>query len=509
MILKKRGYCLTTLVVQLIFMLILCQPDISQTQTEEAKGINQEEKKQIPGTPVTLDFKDADLTEVLKLMAEINDYNIVIDPLVQGKVTIALHKDVPWEQAMDIILKTCNLSMQIEGKIIRIGPVDLFALKTEIIPLKYARALKIKEQLDPLLSKAKAWSEPPAIIVDERTNSLVIKDLATKIDNIKEILSSLDKETPQVMIQIRIVETTQDYARELGIQWGGRYYRKINYYFPNTIDFKGIPGSEDVYVSKETTTETQDGTKRTEREFAQDTSSSRVINLPNQGDITGGIGLSLGHVNGLTRLNVALESMETKGKGKIISNPRITTMDNEQAFIESGTEIPYPSVDKEGNPIVQFKDAKIILKVTPHITPDDFIIMEIVAEKSEPDWSNMVNGQPAIFNRRATTKLIAKHDDTVVIGGLYQQGEQTSRREVPWFCDIPLIGWLFRSKRSQKKNDELLIFITPTIMEKWLEPNQQFFDDQNAIPAAAADPNAITAADDPNALPAADPNSYP
>jgi len=201
-------------------------------------------------------------------------------------------------------------------------------------------------------------------------------------------------------------------------------------------------------------------------QYSKDLGSTKVVNLPNTSDIFGGIELSLGHINGITKLNIALEAMENKGKGKIISNPRIATMDNEKATIESGTEIPYPSTDKEGNPTVQFKDAKIILEVTPHITPDNSIIMEIVADKSEPDWSQVINGTPAIISRAATTKLIVKNEDTAVIGGLYVHGEQNNLRQVPWLSKIPLIGLLFKAKRFNEMHDELLIFITPTIINK-------------------------------------------
>ena len=402
------------------------------------------QKQKYTGTPITLDFRNTNIQSVLKFMAEINNYNIIIDPDVKGNITISLHKAVPWDQAMDIIMRTSRLSMKIEGNIIRVGKMENFDQEMEIIPIHYAQAnRKLKDKLMFLLTKAKGIREPPSIIIDERTNSIIVKDVPEKISKIKEVLAELDREMPQVMIQIRIVETTKEYSQDLGIRWGGRYNRTINYRFPRTISATGIRGTP------------------------------YAVNLPNQSDIFGGIELRLGHINGLSQLNIALEAMESEGKGKIISNPRIATMDNEIATILSGSKVPYPTTDKDGNPKVQFVDASIKLVVRPHITPDNTIIMQIVADKSEPDWAHLVNGRPTIITRKATTRLIVNDEDTAVIGGLYQRFEQDSKRRVPFFSKIPLIGLLFKAKKSDQSNDELLIFITPTIMSQSFSSNEQ------------------------------------
>lgn len=418
-------------------------------------------KKTYTGKPISLDFQDADIRSVLRLISEISGHNLVIDPDVKGKVTITLHKKVPWDQALEIILKTNRLAMKMEGNIIRVGTRKSFTqeeealfriiqakqktkqlekkslpLKTEIISVNYARAVKMKDQLTPMLSKSEELMEPPSIIVDERTNSLIIKDSPENIIKIKEILVKLDKETPQVLIETRIVETTKEYSKELGVRWGGSYQKQTNNRFPNTINVAGIR------------------------------SGGYAVNLPNTGDVFGGLGFNLGHVNGLTQLNIELDAMESNGKGRIISNPKIATLDNERAEIKSGSQIPYPAIDKDGNPTTQFVDAVIKLAVTPHITPNGFIILEIEADKSEPNWSKTVNGVPAIKTRTAKTKLIVKDGDTAVIGGLYQHSIQNSERKVPWFGNIPVIKWLFKANRNEDSYDELLIFITPKIMGK-------------------------------------------
>ncbi|MGA1874000.1 MAG: type IV pilus secretin PilQ [bacterium] len=418
-------------------------------------------KKSYNGKPISLDFQDADIRSVLRLIAEISNRNLVIDPDVKGKVNITLHKPVPWDQALEIVLKTNRLAMKMEGNIIRVGNQKTFtqeeeaALKaiqakqmteqaekktlppvTEIVSINYSQASKLKDQLTPMLSSPEGLSEPPSMVVDERTNSLIIKDLPENIKKIKTVLAELDRETPQVMIETRIVETTKGYSKELGIRWGGAYQKQTSHRFPNTIDVTGIRGG--IYA----------------------------VNLPNAGDVFGGIGLNLGHINNMVQLNLELDSMESQGKGRIISNPRIATLDNETAVIRSGAQIPYPAVDKEGNPTTNFVDAVIKLGVTPHITPNNYITLEIEADKSEPNWAQTVNGVPAITTRTATTKLIVKDGDTAVIGGLYQRSQQKSQRKVPWFGSVPVLGWFFKANRNEESYDELLIFITPKIIER-------------------------------------------
>ncbi|MEW5802756.1 MAG: type IV pilus secretin PilQ [bacterium] len=430
----------------------------AQSKTD-ASGLAPEKK--YTGKPISLDFQDADIRSVLRIIGEISKHNLVVDPDVKGRVTVTLQNPVPWDQALAIILKTNQLAMRMEGNIMRIGTQRTFMqeedailkaiqakhmadqaeknnrpLKTEIIPVNYAQASMLRDQISPMLSDSKGLMEPSSIIVDERTNSLIIKDLPENILKIKEILADLDRETPQVMIETRIVETSKNYLKELGIRWGGKYQKETNYKFPRTIGITGIRGGD------------------------------YAVNLPNKGDVLGGIGLDLGHINNMVQLNLELDSMESHGKGRIISNPRIATLDNEKAEIKSGSQIPYPSVDKDGVQSTRFVDAGIRLGVTPHITPNNYITLEIEADKSEPNWSQTVNGVPAITTRTATTKLIVKDGDTTVIGGLYQRTQQYNEQKVPWFGNIPVIKWLFRSHGNVEKYDELLIFITPRIVGK-------------------------------------------
>ncbi|MBN2372355.1 type IV pilus secretin PilQ [bacterium] len=418
-------------------------------------------KKEFTGKPISLDFQNADIQSVLRIIADVSGHNLVIDPEVQGKVNITLMKPVPWDQALDVILRTNKLSMKMEGNIIRIGlpktftaekEAELEAIKTErkakeesikakplstkIVRINYAKADVLMAKLTPMLSKGEGLAEPPSIMMDERTNTLIIKDLPSTIEEILKIIETLDRSTPQVMIEARIVETNKNFAKDLGIQWGGTYSKQTNYKFVNTIDVKGTTGADN---------------------FA--------VNLPISSDAFGAIGVTLGHLNGMTALDIQLKAMEQSGKGKVISNPRILTLDNEQATIKSGTKIPYQTTDAEGNPSTNFVDAAINLTVTPQITPDNNILMRIQADKSEPDWGRTVNGAPSIITRTATTRLIVMDEDTAVIGGLYQQNEGSNVKKVPILGDIPILGHIFKTKDNNQGFDELLIFITPRVIK--------------------------------------------
>ena len=418
-------------------------------------------KKYYKGQPISLDFQNADIRSVLRIIADVSEHNLVIDPEVKGKVDITLIKPVPWDQALDVILKTNKLDMKMEGNIIRVSLPQTFAaekkaelaaiqavreakeeatktipLTTRIVSINYAKAEVLKSKLEPMLSTSDKLAEKPSIMVDERTNTLIIKDLPEVLEEILSVIKTLDRPTPQVMIEARIVETNKNYIKDLGIQWGGTYSKTTNYRFANTIDVTGTTGTDQY-----------------------------AVNLPISSAAFGAIGISLGHINGESTLDIQLKAMEQSGKGKIVSNPRIATLDNEQATIKSGHSIPYQTTDAEGNPSTSFVDAAINLTVTPQITPDNNITMRIEANKSEPDWSNTVAGAPSIITRQATTRLIVANGDTAVIGGLAQQNEGSNLRKVPIFGDIPILGYLFRTKDNTDSFDELLIFITPRILE--------------------------------------------
>ena len=418
-------------------------------------------QKRYTGKPISLDFQNADIRSVLRIIADVSGHNLVINPEVKGTVNISLIKPVPWDQALDVILKTNKLDMKMEGDIIRVGLPQTFAketereleaiqtqrkalvdekkaipLETKIVRINYAKASDLTGKLEKILTKGEGLAEPPSIMVDERTNTLIIKDLPETLEEIMNVINTLDRQTPQVLISARIVETNKNFAKDLGIQWGGTFSKDTKYRFANTVDIKGTTGTDNY-----------------------------LVNLPIDAGAFGAIGINLGHINEKTSLDIQLKAMESSGKGKIISNPKIETLDNEEATIKSGTKIPYQTTDKEGNPSTSFVDAAINLTVTPQITPDKNIIMKIKADKSEPNWERQVNGAPAITTRTATTRLIVKDGETAVIGGIHQGNEGSNIKKVPFFGDIPGLGLIFQTKDKTQGFDELLIFITPRIIE--------------------------------------------
>ncbi|MGA1871151.1 MAG: type IV pilus secretin PilQ [bacterium] len=434
---------------------------LGEAFTVGEKGYNDSdlefETKKYTGQLIALDFQDADIKSVLRLIADISGRNLVIDPQVSGRVNIRLTIPIPWDQALDVILKTHKLDMVMEDNIIRVGKPETFInerkvrkdaiiakreaqeerirlkpLVTEIIPINYTTASQIAGSIKGMLSKESGLAEKPSITTDQRTNILIIKDLPESIEKMKKIIAILDSQTPQVMIEARIVTTSKTFARQLGIQWGG-YHNKLStgYDFPSTVSIDG-----------------------------QGLNGSYAVSVP-PGGAYGKIGISLGHINGLSGLDAVLSAMEESGKGKVVSNPRIATLDNESANITSGVQLPYLTVNADGQSSVTFQNASISLDVTPHITPNNNILLDINAAKCSPDWGNSVAGQPAIKQNSVQTKYIVKNGETAVIGGLMETSDSIDTDKVPWFASIPIVGFFFRNKKTTKEHNELLIFITP------------------------------------------------
>jgi type IV pilus assembly protein PilQ len=429
--------------------------EAKQVASAEAKttDVPLEGEKKYAGRKISLDFQDADITNILRLIAEVSELNVITSEDVKGKVTMRLI-NIPWDQALDVILKTNQLDMIREGSIIRIAPATKVAeerkafneakkaaveskvveeeveeLTTEIYSISYAKAGDLTKNLEKIKSKR------GDITIDERTNTLIIKDIAKKVSEMKSLIEKLDKRTPQVLIEARIVEVNKNFSKELGIEWGGKFNMASDLGFPNSV---AITGSS---------------------------VGTSAVSLPAAaGSGTGGaISATLGSVTGATQLDVRLSALESTGKARILSTPKITTSDNKEAVIESGRSIPYATVSQSGTQ-VQFIDATISLTVTPHITPDNFVSMKIVATKNEADFANQVQGTPSIIKKKANTEVLIRDGETTVIGGLYKTTKQENVAGVPWFMKIPIIGWFFKKKSDKDDGEELLIFITPKII---------------------------------------------
>jgi type IV pilus assembly protein PilQ len=411
------------------------------------------------GNPVSLDFQGADLRAVLRTFSEISGLNLVIDPTIQGTVDVAL-KDVPWDQALDIILRANKLGYVVDGTIVRVAPLTVLAeeetqrrklaeeqalageLRVLTRSLSYAKA----EDLTKLLT-ATALSQRGSIQTDPRTNTIIINDLAERLERASTLLNTLDRPEPQVEIEARIVQTTREYARRLGVQWGfnGQASTALGntlpLSFPNQINVGGRTGGAQGPAGDQTST---------------------GVNLGISGP-SSAAGISLGSINGAINLDVALSAIERSGQGRILSTPKVSTQNNIEAEITQGIQIPIQTV-ANNTVTVTFRDAALTLRVQPQITTANTVIMKITMENSAPDFSRAINGIPPIDTQRALTQVLVSSGETTVIGGIYVSREQTSQDRTPGINRVPLLGWLFKRNEFTDESRELLIFITPKIL---------------------------------------------
>ncbi|MCC7125095.1 MAG: type IV pilus secretin PilQ [Acidobacteria bacterium] len=413
-------------------------------------------EQRFTGHPVTFDFQGADLRAVLRTFAEISGLNIVIDPTIQGSVDVSL-KEVPWDQALDIILKANKLGYAVDGSVVRIAPLavladeeasrrklaDAQALAGELRVMTRALSYAKAADLIPIITRS-ALSSRGDVQVDARTNTLIIRDLADRLTAAGDLITALDAPQPQVEIEARIVQTSRDFARALGVQWGvnGRMDPALgngtNLAFPNTVDVSGRVGG-------------QQGPG----------AAATGVNLPAP-SATSALGLALGSINGALNLDVALSALERTGKGRLLSTPRVSTQNNIEAEMYQGVQIPVQT--QANNTVsVSFKDAALSLRVTPQITASGTVIMRITLENAAPDYSRSVGGIPPIDTQRATTTVLVTDGETTVIGGIYTSREQVTEGRTPFLNRIPLLGWLFKRDEMSDESRELLIFITPRI----------------------------------------------
>jgi type IV pilus secretin PilQ/predicted competence protein len=438
-------------------------PQTPQTFSSEVPGTGQ---KQYTGHPINFDFEDADLRAVLRVFSSESGLNMIIDPAVQGRVNVLLN-DVPWDQALDQILRSNKLGYTVEGNIIRIAPLAVLAdeqaaqqklveakalageLRVQTFPLSYAKA----DALGPLLMKS-ALSSRGQIQMDTRTNTLILMDLPDRLQTAQSLIATLDKPQPQVEVEARVVQTTRDFARALGIQWGfnGRANSAIGnttgLAFPNNGSIGGRVGGS------QGPNDPRGGT-------AGDNAAT-AVNLP-AAAASSAIGLALGSINGAFNLDVALTALENTGKGRILSTPRLTTQNNQTAEVAQGIQIPIQTV-ANNTVAVQFKDAVLKLQVTPQITAANTVIMNVTLENATPDFSRQVNGIPPIDTQRALTTVQVNDGATTVIGGIFVSQEQTTNDRTPVLHRVPILKWLFQRNTLTDSSRELLIFITPRIL---------------------------------------------
>ncbi|MDH3283232.1 MAG: type IV pilus secretin PilQ [Acidobacteriota bacterium] len=405
----------------------------------------QDIRRSFSGQPISTNLVDADIKQVFSLFHEISGLNFVLDPSVKGSVTIVVDS-VPWDQALDLILKNNGLDMVMEGNVVRIAPVSKLAKEAqarkalheakelEAPPititrtLSYAKAKDVEKVIRDAIVSSKG-----RVIVDERTNTLIIRDIPARVDATDALLTTLDAETPQVMIEARIVEVSRDFVQDLGIQWGASAIAEPALGTQTSLDFP----------------------HRARVDYD--------LNLP-RAPAANALGFSFGNVLDSFTLDITIDALETEGYARRLSSPKIATQNNEAAEIEQGVRIPIVSTTATEID-VRFVSASLRLKVTPQITAEGTVILEVEVENNSPDFVNTVGDVPAINTQRAQTKVLIGDNGTTVIGGIFTVNEGKSESGVPFFRNIPGLGWLFRSRNVQSRNRELLIFITPRIIK--------------------------------------------
>lgn len=421
------------------------------------------------GDPVSMEFQNAELRSVLRTFAQISGLNLVIDPQVTGTVDVAL-VDVPWDQAFDVILRVNGLGYEVDGTVVRIAPLATLAAESddrraraeqqalagELVvltrPLGYARAVDLAD-----LVTRTVLSPRGQIQIDERTNTLIMADLQERVGAAQELIDELDRPEPQVQIQARIVQASQDYLRELGVRWGvaGRVAPEIGnttaLAFPNRGGVSGRAGG----VQGPAVAGADPRAVETEN-------AGTAVDL---GPTSPGaaLGLALGAIDGSLNLDLVLSAAENDGHVRILSNPRITTQNNVEAVITQGDQIPIQTV-ANNTVTVTFRDAALRLAVTPQITTADTVIMRIEIGNDFADFSRQVNGMPPIVTQSASTTVQVADGATTVIGGIYESARTRSNRRVPGIHRVPVLGWFFRSRAERRRTDELLIFLTPRIV---------------------------------------------
>jgi len=418
--------------------------------TNEDMDRRNAEKLVYTGEKLSLNFQDIDVRSVLQLIADFTNLNLVASDTVQGGITLRL-QNVPWDQALDLVLKTKGLDKRKIGNVLLVAPADEIAarerqeleslkqiaelapLRRELLQVNYAKAADIAKLFQSVTSADAKTDERGSITVDDRTNNIIAYQTQDRLDELRRIVSQLDIPVRQVMIEARIVEANVDYDKALGVNWGGSANRG-NFTAGGGGTVTGTPGA--------------------------------VTNAPyvDMGVANPTSSIGLGFITNNTVLDLELSAMEKSGNGEIVSQPKVVTSDKETAKILKGTEVPYQEASSSGATSVSFKEASLSLEVTPQITPDNRIIMEVKVTKDEPDYINTVLGVPPIKKNEVNAKVLVADGETIVIGGVFSNTQSKVVDKVPFLGDVPYVGRLFRRDVVSEKKSELLVFLTPRIM---------------------------------------------
>lgn len=452
-----------------------------------AEALAAETGPRYTGEKIALDFFETDVRNVFRILREVSGMNFAIDKDVTGKVTLTLAQPVPWDQVLDLILKMNKLGKETEGSIIRIATREtldeeerfrqekrtaeltlrdqqkqLEPLVTEYLPVNYSNAAReIQPHIEKLLTKDRG-----TVSVDERTNVVIMTDTTDKIQQAKELIRKLDRVTPQVIIEARVVEATTNFSRDIGTQWG----TGLGVQSTELLDF-GRPEEEDADVAGGLTGDVQNnlnnrvgfGPERGYNNLGGTYGYNMAMNFPIAAKNFGSIGFNFVRIAGTPfLLNATLQALESKGEAKIISAPKVVTLDNKQAVIKQGVSYPIQTVE-DGEVNVEFVDVDLLLEVTPHVTPDNRISMNINITKN--DLGEIIQNQQSFTTKEAQTELLVNDGDTVVIGGIIKTTEREDFSGIPGLSKIPILGWFFKTEGTSDSKEELLIFITPRIVQ--------------------------------------------
>lgn len=436
-------------------------------------------KREYKGERLTLNFQDIETRAVLQLLAETSGQNIVVSDTVQGNVTLRL-QNVPWDQALDIVLRTKGLDKRQEGNVIYVAPAEELAarerqqaesrkaltelapVRTEYLQVNYAKASDLAGLIQSQ-GKTSLLSDRGSVSIDERTNTLLLADTAERLADIRRLVQTLDIPVKQVLIEARIVIVNDDFSRELGVRFGGAYINNngddgLLYVGSGGLD--AVPGESGPIISPT-------GTGLNGNTVQTGTVNDRyMVNLP-VANPAGRIAMTLLGSDYLVDLEITAAQRE--GRGEVVSSPRVITANGKEAVIEQGTEIPYQESASSGATTTQFKKAVLSLKVTPQITPDDRIILDLTVSKDSVGQilpSATGGAVPSIDTRNVTTQVLVNDGQTVVLGGILETERRDTVNKVPFLGDIPGLGYLFRSKSKTDNKDELLIFVTPKILRE-------------------------------------------
>jgi len=445
--------------------------DIKPIIEDPSKSIR---AKKYSGDKLSLNFQNVEVRAVLQVIADFTGLNIITSDTVTGNLTLRL-KDVPWDQALDIILQTKGLSSRKNGTVVWIAPTDELATKekleleskqqildleplnTETFRLRFQRAENFVKILTE--EKQRILSKRGSAVIDPRTNTLFIHDTPSKMDEIRKLIAQVDIPVKQVLIESRIVEASDSFSKNLGVRLGLNQGAGGSYSLSNGGSTRLVTGGQIEAPGFQT---------------------GQVKDIPTFNNQALNVNLAAGALNGFRSgalsfvlfnsalnkfLNLEISALQADGRGKIISNPRIVTSDQMEATIEQGTEIPYSTVSQAGTN-VQFKKASLSLKVKPQITPDDNVIMDLKVNKDSRGTDTQAG--PAIDTKQITTQVLVENGGTVVIGGIYTQDERTTVTKVPGFGDLPFFGNLFKNTEKRDDKTELLIFVTPRILKDTL-----------------------------------------